>query len=286
MSLSIITAIHNSLPMNQLYWECLCKNTTSPFELIVVDNHSTDGSEKFFKSLADTYPAKVVYLRNEFNQLYPVSQNQGMREAKFPILCFLNNDIWLPKAWNEPFEEKLKTNSRYVLSPSGQEAQATQAHSDKLKNRWKRVSVASRIWAKVFRKTELERLWKSLEWMYGDLENFVSPNIKSTGTMDGIKGDSVIFHKDLLKVYPEVWDERIEAADWHLYLTLAKIHEQNSAVPLPQVLLNAYSHHFGRYSARQTYEPMRDTSRKVSLQSLWDKETIERLWWGFRLPLK
>lgn len=283
MSLSIITAIHNSLSMNQLYWGCISKNTTSPFELIVVDNHSTDGSETFFKDLS-LKDKRVVYLRNEFNQLYPVSQNQGMREAKYPILCFLNNDIWLPKGWNEPFEKKLKENSLYVLSPSGQEAQRTQAHSDYLKNKWKRATLLSRVWAKLLGKTELERLWQSLKWMYGDLEKFVSPTLEPNGTMDGIKGDAVIFHKELLAKCPGIWDERIEAADWHLYLTLAKMHETDPNIPLPQVLLSVYGHHFGRYSARQTYEPMRDTSKKVSLESIWDAPTIQRLWWGTKLP--
>jgi len=270
--------------MNQLYWECISKNTTSPFELIVVDNHSTDGSQKFFNDLSNKFPERVIYLRNEFNQLYPVSQNQGMRKAKYPVLCFLNNDIWLPKGWNEPFQEKLKENTLQVLSPSGQEAQATQSYSDLLKNKWKRVTIASRLLAKLFRKSELDRLWWSLKWMYGDLENFKSPTKNLEGSMDGIKGDSVVFHKDLLNICPEIWDERIEAADWHLYLTLAKKHEENSSIPLPQVLFNVYSHHFGRYSARQTYEPMQGAQNKLALESLWDPSTIERLWWGNKLP--
>lgn len=284
MSLSIITAIHNSFAMNQLYWDCISKNTTSPFELIVVDNHSTDGSEIFFQELSKKFPEKVIYLRNAVNQLYPVSQNQGIEKARFPILCFLNNDIWLPKRWNEPFEEKLRMNPLLVLSPSGQEAQPSQRESDQLKNKWKRVTMISRIWAKLFFKTELERLWKSLSWMYGDLENFSSPTSSASTSMPGIKGDTVIFHKELLKKCPEIWDERVEAADWHLYLTLAKKHEEDPTIPLPEVLLNVYGHHFGRYSARQNYEPIASKTPKVSLDSLWDPQTIQRLWWGNKLP--
>ena len=36
--LSIITAVYNQLPMNQIYWENLVKNTHHSFELIVIDN--------------------------------------------------------------------------------------------------------------------------------------------------------------------------------------------------------------------------------------------------------
>ncbi len=283
MALSVITAVHNGLAMNQLFWECISKNTTSPFELIIVDNHSTDGSEIFFAELSKKHPEKVIYLRNEFNQLYPISQNQGLKAARYPLLAFLNNDIWLPSAWNEAFEKKIRENSLLVLSPSGQEAQPSQSASNHLKAKWKRITGLSFVWQKVFRKSELERLWKSLKWMYGDLENFVSPTKTTKESMNGIKGDSVLFHRDLLKRCPEIWDERVEAADWHLYLTLAKRHQLNPEIPLPQVLLTVYVHHFGRYSARQTYEPMRNNGQKLKLEELWDPATIQNLWWGHQL---
>ncbi|NDC43162.1 MAG: glycosyltransferase, partial [Chitinophagia bacterium] len=46
--LSIIVAIHNQLPMNQLFWQYLSANTVGEWELIVVDNGSSDGSAEFF----------------------------------------------------------------------------------------------------------------------------------------------------------------------------------------------------------------------------------------------
>jgi len=45
--ISIITAVYNQLAMNQIYWENLKKNTQHPFELIVIDNASTDASADF-----------------------------------------------------------------------------------------------------------------------------------------------------------------------------------------------------------------------------------------------
>lgn len=65
--LSIITAIHNGLPMNRLFWKALTENTQTPFELIIIDNHSTDGSEDFFKALGDEtrgQKQEVIYLCN------------------------------------------------------------------------------------------------------------------------------------------------------------------------------------------------------------------------------
>jgi GT2 family glycosyltransferase len=48
--LSIITAVHNLLPMNRLFWEYLQRYTALPFELIIIDNDSTDGSDRFFEA--------------------------------------------------------------------------------------------------------------------------------------------------------------------------------------------------------------------------------------------
>jgi glycosyltransferase involved in cell wall biosynthesis len=287
MHLSVITAIHNALPVNQLYWDWLSKNTLVPFELVLVDNHSTDGSEIFFRQLSEQKSSRytVRYVRSDVNQSYPASQNQGIRFASGEILCFINNDVWMPAGWHAPFEKALTENKFFVLSPSGQEAQSSQRRSDALKIRWRRINFISKVWKNILNKSELERLWKSLEWMYGSLESFHSPT-ETAGKeyMEGIKGDVVIFHRALLDKVPGIWDERVQAADWHLYLTIAKIHEENPSIPLPRILLNAYAHHFGRYSARLKFEPIAGSDKLLSIEDLWDKATIERLWWGFSLP--
>ncbi|MFM8268802.1 MAG: glycosyltransferase family 2 protein [Pseudomonadota bacterium] len=285
--LSIVTAIHNALPMNRLFWKALTQNTETAFELIIVDNHSTDGSEVFFKELAEKtggHHHEVIYLRNSKNQSYPRSQIQGMEAARYNILCFLNNDIWMPKGWERPFLEALKTDDRLILSPSGQEAQPTQSASDNLKRRWKHILSLSKAWAFLMRKSEEERLERALKWMYGDLELFVSPTKANKEWMSGIKGDSVIFHRNLVKHLGSPWDLRIQAADWHLYLMAAQLNEKNPAFPLPRVLLNSYIHHFGRYSSRLKYEPLEERNAFKTIEEIWDPETVKRLWWGFHLP--
>lgn len=288
-SLSIITAIHNGLPMNRLFWKALHENTVSPFELIIIDNHSTDGSEKFFEALSAQTHGKsqtVRHIRNEFNQSYPASQIQGMEYAKNEILCFLNNDIWMPKGWEAPFIQKLSENPLLILSPSGQEAQPTQKESNRLKMKWKRALLLSRFWKTVFRKTEEERLWKSLQLMYGPLDRFTNPTKSQNKSMNGIKGDCVICHRDLPKKLGPLWDLEIEAADWHLYLKAASLNQSDPTFPLPEVLLNVYIHHFGRYSAKQVYEPHKNKVEFKSIEAVWGKETVEKLWWGYQLPLR
>jgi len=45
--LSIIVAVHNQLGHNQLFLEGIQRYTTGPYQVIVVDSHSTDGSAEF-----------------------------------------------------------------------------------------------------------------------------------------------------------------------------------------------------------------------------------------------
>ena len=48
--LSIIVAVHNQLGHNQLFLEGIRRCTTGPYEVIVVDNYSTDRSAEFFEA--------------------------------------------------------------------------------------------------------------------------------------------------------------------------------------------------------------------------------------------
>jgi glycosyltransferase involved in cell wall biosynthesis len=284
VALSIITAVHNSLAMNRLYWETIVSHTTSPFELIVIDNHSTDGSERFFAELARR-DARVVHVRNPRNRSYPESQIQGMDVARHEVLCFLNNDVWFPRGWNEPFERELARVPHGILSPSGEDAQPTLSGADRLKRRWKRANALSQLWRVVAFRSEYDRLHRSLEFMYGDLEDFHPPTpADHPVSMPGIKGDSVIFHRRLLERIPEPWDPKIQAADWHLYLLAAREHERDASFPLPRILFDTYVHHFGRYSARKRWEPLDPPPRFVTIEDHWGKETVRRLWWAYQMP--
>ncbi len=273
--------------MNRFYWQSLVENTTSDFELIIVDNHSTDGSETFFQKLSEKKPERgqVVYLRNEYNTTYPEAQNQGIAVARHDTLCFLNNDLWLPYGWNKPLERMLASNPLLVLSPTSQEAQPTQRASDRLKRKWKYCFSICQFWARLFGQNEGQIFWNALSLMYGDLDSFVSPTDIRPGKdyFNGIAGSAVIFSKALLKRVPEIWDERFQAADWHLYLTLSKLNEQDPSVPLPRVVLDSYVHHFGRYSLHRGYEPLRKKVPLLKIEDFWSAADVSKYWWGNKL---
>ena len=111
--LSIITAIHNQLAMNQLFWKHLSANTNGAWELIVIDNGSSDGSGEFFSDQG------AVVIRNDGNYSYPYCQNQGIKAAKGDTLAFLNNDVIVPKNWNSRLLESMTQNGIDVMTSCG-----------------------------------------------------------------------------------------------------------------------------------------------------------------------
>ncbi len=265
--------------MNRLFWKALSQNTTTDFELILIDNHSTDGSQDYFHQLSQT-DRRVRYFPNPYNQNYPTSQIQGMREAKHNTFCFLNNDVWMPKGWELPLLKALEYSPYLIASPTGQEVQPVQKASDRLKRKWKFYTQLSFVWKRFFAIPEERRLWQSLKWMYGNLDSFRHPGLQGA-SFPAIKGDCLFFRKELLEKIPQPWNPQVEAADWHLYLLAAQMHEKDSSFPLPQAYPESYVHHFGRYSARQEYEPFKTSCVPLKLEEVWTPLQIREWWWGY-----
>ena len=109
MKLSVITLTYNKLEYTKKFIESLYKYTKD-FELIIVDNGSTDGTVEFLKSLKD-----VKLILNNENKGFSAGNNQGIELAEGEYIGFLNNDILLYPAWFEACEEVFKIESNIAL---------------------------------------------------------------------------------------------------------------------------------------------------------------------------
>lgn len=100
---SIIIPNWNGLDLLRPCLNSLRKQTTTDFEVIVVDNASTDGSVSV---LADEFP-EVRVLPLTTNGGYSGGCNAGIRAARGEILVMLNNDTEVDPAWIETLVDAL-----------------------------------------------------------------------------------------------------------------------------------------------------------------------------------
>jgi len=117
ITVSIVILTRNNLPITI---DCLMAVTeTLPdgveAEIIVVDNHSTDGTRMWLAWFGSMYanpetnphPTKKIRLRQillDRNYGFPAGCNRGFRKAKGDVVVFLNNDAVVTPGW---FEELL-----------------------------------------------------------------------------------------------------------------------------------------------------------------------------------
>ncbi len=91
---SIVIVTHNELPYTRLCLESIRQYTDEPYELILVDNGSSDGTPQFLERHTG---AKVI--RNEDNRGFPAAVNQGLRVASGSQFLLLNNDTIVTTGW-------------------------------------------------------------------------------------------------------------------------------------------------------------------------------------------
>src|SRR3982074_49186 len=87
--------------------EALVANTEAPFELIVVDNASSDGVQDVLRSIQG---AKLVF--HDRNVGFGPGANQGVLHAVGRYVCILNSDAFVEPGWLPPMIEVFETDPR------------------------------------------------------------------------------------------------------------------------------------------------------------------------------
>lgn len=99
---SIIVVSYNNLALTRLCLASVLRHTAGQaYELIVVDNASTDATPEFLRQLAAHNPSVRVLLQRE-NLGFARANNLALAQARGEVLVLLNNDAivtpgWLPR---------------------------------------------------------------------------------------------------------------------------------------------------------------------------------------------
>jgi GT2 family glycosyltransferase len=91
--------------LRQLF-ESLSNQTFTNFEIIVVDNASHDNSLGVIEEIFKHTKLDVIFLKNETNLGFCISNNQALKRAQGSYVVFLNNDTFVSARW---LEELVKT---------------------------------------------------------------------------------------------------------------------------------------------------------------------------------
>jgi len=86
--ISVIIVNYNGKKLLENCLESLFKTDYNNFEVILVDNNSTDGSMEF---VTKNYP-KIIVIKLDSNKGFAEPNNIGAKIAKGEYLLFLNND--------------------------------------------------------------------------------------------------------------------------------------------------------------------------------------------------
>lgn len=105
--LSIIVPVYNMASDGKLEYgiNSLLNQTITDYEIIAVDDKSTDNSLEILREFERKYPGKVRVIESEKNGRQGAARNKGIKAAKGEFLGFMDADDWLVP---DTFESVLK----------------------------------------------------------------------------------------------------------------------------------------------------------------------------------
>ncbi|MCM1128077.1 MAG: glycosyltransferase [Lachnospiraceae bacterium] len=110
MELSIIVPVYNMAADDKLVWclNSLMGQTISDYEIIAVDDCSTDNSLEILREYEEKYPDRFRVIASPVNQKQGGAKNLGLETAKGDWIGFIDSDDWV----TPDFYEKLLGRAR------------------------------------------------------------------------------------------------------------------------------------------------------------------------------
>lgn len=114
--ISIVVLTYNNLAFNKACITSILQNTAyANYELIIVDNQSTDGTVDYLQELESENISNVRVIYNNANLGFASGNNIGMEVAQGEYVLLLNNDTVVSRGWLTAMVKHLEGNLRYAM---------------------------------------------------------------------------------------------------------------------------------------------------------------------------
>lgn len=105
---TIIIPCFNTVKYTRFCVDSILAYTTTPYELILIDNGSADGTARYFQQLKKTIVVanennlkRFEVILSKTNLGVAAALNRGIRISRGRYICYLNNDVIVTKGWLE-----------------------------------------------------------------------------------------------------------------------------------------------------------------------------------------
>ena len=117
MKLSIVVPVHNMVAGNKLRFclDSLVNQTISDYEIIAVDDASTDESFEVLKEYESKYPWKFKAIQSYENRKQGGARNMGMEAATGTWIGFVDSDDWVAPDMYEKLVRKAEETGADVV---------------------------------------------------------------------------------------------------------------------------------------------------------------------------
>ena len=110
IGVSFVVPVHNGARWIRETLESIFAQADGrPMEVIVVDDESRDGSLALVQQLADRAAVRVI---SSDGRGAAAAINTGIRAARFPIICQIDQDVVLKSGWMERILVRVRRSER------------------------------------------------------------------------------------------------------------------------------------------------------------------------------
>lgn len=108
---SVVIPVYNDAEGIQITLDSLVHQSYEDYEILPVDNNSTDSTPDVIAEFNKEYPDLIHPLNQSSVQSSYATRNTGIEQANGDILLFLDADMWVEKAWIENMVAAVESDS-------------------------------------------------------------------------------------------------------------------------------------------------------------------------------